>query len=314
MKHLQDIIAESILDDIDNIMNRTHQEVVNRMMPERFVEWVQMENSGWSQSCKRMAKSNTASKSIKVKDGRLSIENFSALGPFGLKSGVIPIPEDIKLGHIGSMVIAGESEALDSARKNDQLPTSVVHFNICGSVKHGLDNFDIECCDCNIDLGPVIKNLNLRVPSTRPGLNLNTFEHQYRHITSENDLKNIKIDGFHNITVILANSEYGPQVATQAKKEVMKLHKKYPNAKIKNLFLQVLQDIFPLDWIEKNWKGVDTLILKVNQTNGYWPKGVPANIVRLLRTGDLVLKKTNGKWEVFQKMLKTEEDEYYNYR
>ena len=156
--------------------------------------------------------------------------------------------------------------------------------------------------------------MNLRVPSVRPGLSLKTFEHQYRHITSENDLKNIKVDGVHNITVILADSEYGPQVAIQAKKEVMKLRKKYPNTKIKHLFLQVLQDIFPLDWVEKNWKGVDTIILKVNQTNGMWPKGVPATIVRYLRTGDLVLKKTNGKWEVFQKMVKTEEDEYYKYR
>lgn len=314
MRHIKDIVFESLLDDEDDIMDRGYQSTMDRLMPEKFAEWVQMDFSGWPQSSKRMAKSNTASKSIKVKDGRLSIENFSAFGPFSLKSNIIPIPEDIKLGHISSMVVTGESEVLDLARKNDQLPTSVTNFTICGSVKHGLDNFDIECCDCTIDPGPVIKNMTLRVPSSRPGLTLNTFEHQYRHITSENDLKNIKIDGVHNITVILADSEYGPQVAVQAKKEVMKLRKKYPNTKIKHLFLQVLQDIFPLDWIEKNWKGVDTLILKVNQTNGMWPKGVPATIVRYLRTGDLVLKKTNGKWEVFQKMVKTEEDEYYKYR
>lgn len=314
MRHIKDIVFESLLDDEDDIMDRGYRATMDKLMPEKFAEWVQMDFSGWPQSSKRMAKSNTASKSIKVKDGRLSIENFSALGPFSLKSNIIPIPEDIKLGHISSMVVTGESEVLDLARKNNQMPTSVVYFTICGSVKHGLDNFDIECCDCTIDPGPVIKNMTLRVPSSRPGLSLNTFDHQYRHITSENDLKNIKIDGVHNITVILADSAYGPTVATLAKKEVMKLRKKYPNTKIKHLFLQVLQDIFPLDWIEKNWKGVDTIILKVNQTNGSWPKGVPAMIVRYLRTGDLVLKKTNGKWEVFQKMVKTEEDEYYKYR
>lgn len=314
MRHIKDIVCESLLDDDDDIMDRGYQATIDALMPEKFVEWVQMENSGWPQSSRRMVKSNTGSKSIKVEDGRLSIVNFAGVGPFSLKSNVIPIPKDIKLGHISSMVVTGESEVLDLARKNDQLPTSVTNFTICGSVKHGLDNLDIECCDCVVDPGPVIKNMTLRVPSTRPGLNLNTFEHQYRHITSENDLKNMKIDGFHNITVILADSAYGPTVAALAKKEVMKLRKKYPYEKVKNLFLQVLLGMFPLDWIDKNWKGVDTIILKVNQTNGYWPKGSPREIIHNLRSGDLVLNKRNGNWEVFQKMVKTEDDEYYNYR
>lgn len=308
MKHIKDIVFESLLDDEDDIVNRGIEATINRTMPEKFTEWVQMEYSGWCASAKRIVKQKSTQDRLAVEDGRLSARKFSGLGPFDIRNTTIPIPKDIKLGYIPSFIVSGESETLHKCR--EQLPTETANFTVVGDVKTGLDDFRIKCMDFTSDPGPHIKNLTLDIYKERPGLVMNTFDISLGHITSDSDLKNVKINGYKNITVFLSSSTYGPQVAIQAKKEVQKRRKTLPNAYVSDLFVEVLYDIFPLKWIEKNWEGVDTIILKVNQSNGSWPKGSVRVIISNLRSGDLVLKKVNGEWVAFQKMIKTAKDEY----
>lgn len=308
MKHINEYIRESLLDDEDDIVNRGIEATIHRTMPEKFVEWVQMENSGWCASAKRMVKNSHFLSKISVIGGRLNLQQFMGLGPFDIKKVTVPIPEDIKLGYVPTFIVSGESETLHKCR--EQLPTETANFMVVGDVKTGLDNFHIKCMDFQSDPGPHIKNLTLDIYRERPGLVPNEFDVTLGHITSDSDLKNVKINGYKNTTVILSTSTYGPQVALQAKKEVLKIRKTLPDAYVSELFVDVLYDMFPLKWIDKNWKGVDTLILKVNQSNGSWPRGSVSTIISSLRSGDLVLKKVNGEWIAFQKMIKTVEDEY----
>ena len=263
-------------------------------------------------SARRMIKNKSVQDCLEVENGRLSIKRFSGMGPLDIRGMTDPIPEDIKLGHIPSLIVSGESEALEKSR--DQFPTSVESFTVVGEVKRGLDGFRIQCCDCTIDPGPQIKNLTLDIPTQRPGLRVNKFDLALSHITSDSDIKNIKINGHKCISVMLDGSTYGPEIAMKAKKEVMKLRKSQPNTPVYELFTDVIRDLFPLKWVEKNWVGVETIIFKSNQSANIWPKGSVYEILRYLKTGDLVISKVDSDWIAFQKMIKTPEDEYVYFR
>ena len=52
MRHIKDIVFESLLDDEDDIMDRGYRATMDKLMPEKFAEWVQMDFSGWPQSSK----------------------------------------------------------------------------------------------------------------------------------------------------------------------------------------------------------------------------------------------------------------------
>jgi hypothetical protein len=302
MIHINQYIKESLLDDEDDIFNNAGDAIEHRILPEIFKKWVWTEDSGWTTSARRAVKHPTSSSKIRIVNGRLDTYKLLC-GPFSVSEGTIPIPEEISLEYVPSFIVCGDGDVVKQCW--DQLPRKTASFSM-HKTQRVMDGFRIQCFDCLIDSRCKVKDLTLDVPGRRAG-GVNNFELHFYHLQSEEDLKNIRVNGVHNICVRIDASEYATKVVAQLKKDVSKLRKKNPNVPVNDLFLESIKKYLPLDWIDENWKGINTIVIKRHSSSDhsvFWLHDTPQVIRESIKHGECVLTRENGSWVVIQKLTR----------
>lgn len=287
MKHLRDIIQESILDIEDNL-----QQLDDLSLKHTFLNW-------WKALDYTKRHTN-----IEIKNGVINLDDSSIYVDENTKL----LPSSIKFGHVRTFNITNNQQFFDKCKS--QFPYATRQLSI-----GGIDVKDFQMEVLNADFWndvKTIKNVTLTIPEQRPGgLTRNVFYINF--LTTKRNIEGLKINGSNNIIVNSTDCEIGNFMVNQIKYEVSSYkrkngHFKYQND-LDNFIMEVIYKHLPMDHIDKYWKGVRRIIFK--DKSGGLRNGVGLGFANdsYLKPGDFMIEKMVGgmkhdQWVPIQKMFK----------
>jgi hypothetical protein len=218
-----------------------------------------------------------------------------------VKKNTALLPKDVKLGMVHDLYIMNNQEFFDKCKH--QLPKIATDVYL-----YEIDIKDFEIQAEFIDLNPKsIKNLVINVPEIRQGMRKNSFEIQ---LPNTECIEEIKINGVNNITVDFSKWCAGEVVCNHIKKFINKYKKTTPCSieDVHNVIINELCNYLPMDYIDKNWKGIKRIVFKDKSgklRNGdglHWPVD---GVYTIMKPGDFIIEKqSNGQWKVYERMFK----------
>lgn len=281
MKHLQDIIAESILDIEDN-MSKSDDIVLKQV----FLDW-------WKALDYTKRHTN-----IEIKDGEINLDDSSIY----VDENTELLPESIKFGNVRTFTIKNNQQFFDKCKL--QFPRATRQLSIAGI---DVKDFQIEVLNADFfkDV-KTIKNVILTIPEQRPGLTRNVFYINFR--TTKCNIEGLKINGVNNIIINSTDCEIGNFMVNQIKYEVSSYKRKNgqfeSQHKLDKFIIDVIYKHLPMDHIDKYWKGVRRIIFK--DRSGGLCNGIGLGFASdsYLKSGDFMIEKIQNEWIPFQKMFK----------
>lgn len=281
MKHLYDIIAESILDVEDN-MSRLD----DIALKQAFLDW-------WS-----VPESLKLHTDVEIKGGKINLDDSSVY----INVDTPLLPSSIKFGVVRNFSIKDNQQFFDKCKT--QFPHMTRQLSIAGI---DVKDFQIEVLNADfLQDVKTIKNVTLIIPEQRPGLTRNIFYINFQ--TTKRNIEGLKINGVNNIIINSTDCEIGNFMVNQIKYEVSSYKRK--NGPFKNqlelnkFIMETIRKHLPMDHIDKYWKGVRRIIFK--DKSGGLRNGVGLGFAHdsYLKPGDFMIEKIQNEWIPFQKMFK----------
>lgn len=281
MKHLYDIITESILDVEDNM-----SELDDIVLKQAFLDW-------WKALDYTKRHTN-----IEIKDGEINLDDSSIY----VDENTELLPSSIKFGNVRTFTIKNNQQFFDKCKS--QFPYATRQLSI-----GGIDVKDFKMEVLNVDFWKdvkTIKNVTLTIPEQRPGLTRNVFHINFK--TTKRNIEGLKIDGVNNIIINSTDCEIGNFMVNQIKYEVSSYKRKNGPFKsrleLDKFIMEMIYKHLPMDHIDKHWKGVRRIIFK--DKSGGLRNGIGLGFASssYLKPGDFMIEKIQNEWVPFQKMFK----------
>lgn len=283
MKHLQDIVSESLLNVEDN-----EEKMDDMVAKEILVDWL-----GHNPEVRK-----TIGEWVSIAGDRLNYQ-----GSVNIGKETELLPEFVKLGEVTTLNLSDNQKFFDKCKK--QLPYKVNQLYMGGI---DIKDFEIDALSATFyrDVKS-IKNVKLNIPATRPGLTRNIF--YIRFHTKKRDIEGLEINGVNNIIVTCVGCEIGDFAVNQVKYEVSSYKKKNgmfeTRAELNAFIMDILYKHLPMDHIDKYWNGVKRIVFK--DRDGRFSNGVGLGYIvdDILKSGDFMIERNNkGEWVPYQKMFK----------
>ena len=282
MKHLQDIIAESILDVEDNM-----RKLDDVALKQAFLDWW-----GVTEPTKKYAIINTY-------NGRISLE-----GSIYIDKDTALLPEFVKFDEVRRFDITDNQRFFNKCKP--QFPKMVRFLSFDGIDVH---NLEIEALDVSFcKKVKSIKNVTISIPEQRPGLTRNIFYVDFN--TSMRNIKGLKIRS-HGKNIIVNSSnggELGNFMTNQIKYEVSSHKRKNgpfeSRYELNKFIMEMIYKHIPLDYIDEHWEGVRRIIFKDRSGGLHNGVGLGFSNESYLKSGDFMIEKIEGEWRPFQKMFR----------
>lgn len=283
MKHLQDIVLESLLDVEDN--EEKMDDIVAKKV---LIDWL-----GHTPGVRK-----TIGEWISITGDRLNYQ-----GSVNIGEETKLLPEFVKLGEVTTLNISDNQKFFDKCKK--QLPYKVNQLYVGGI---DVKDFEIETLNATFyrDVKS-IKNVTLNIPATRPGLTRNIFYIIFQ--VKKRDIEGLKINGTNNIIVTCVDCEIGNFVVNQVKYELSSYKRKNgmfeTRAELNAFIMDILYKHLPMDHIDKYWNGVKRIVFK--DRDGRFSNGVGLGYITddVLKSGDFMIERNNrGEWVPYQRMFK----------
>ena len=281
MKHLQDIIAESILDIEDNM-----SKLDDIALKQAFLDWWDVTGP-----MKRYA-------NIDIYDGRIRLNES-----IYIYKNTELLPEFVKFGEVRNFEITDNQKFFDKCKS--QFPKMVRFLSFEGIDVHDLE---IEALDVTFHKRvKSIKNVTISIPEQRPGLTRNIFYIKFN--TSMRNIKGLKIQSSgKNIIINADDGELGNFMVNQIKYEVSAYKRKNgpfeSRHELNKFIMEMIYKHIPLDYIDEYWEGARRIVFK--DKSGDLRNGVGLGFGNeiYLKPGDFMIEKIKGEWMPFQKMFK----------
>lgn len=284
MKHLQDIIAESIFDVEDNI-----RKVYDVALKQAFLDWWDVAGP-----MKRYA-------TIIIDDERISLPT----DPVYVYKNTDLLPKFVKFDKVRRFDITDNQRFFDKCKSQFPKTTRYLSFE-------GIDVHDLEIEALNVDFCKrvkSIKNVIITIPEQRPGLTgNNVFCINFN--TSIRNIKGLKIRSQSNNIIVNSSNdgELGNFTTNQIKYEVGAYKRKNGPFKdqyeLNKFIMDTLCKHIPLDYIDEHWEGVRRIVFKDRSGELHDGVGLGFGNESYLKSGDFMIEKIKGEWKPFQKMFK----------
>jgi len=283
MKHLQDIISESIFDVEDNM-----RKVDDVALKQAFLDWWDVTGP-----MKRYA-------TIKIEDERISLPT----DPVYVYKGTGLLPKFIKFDKVRRFDITDNQRFFDKCKSQFPKTTRYLSFE-------GIDVHDLEIEALDVDFRKrvkSIKNVTITIPEQRPGLSGNNVFY-INFNTSMRNIKGLKIRSQgKNIIVNSHDGELGNFTTNQIKYEVGSYKRKNGPFKdqyeLNKFIMDILYKHLPLDHIDEHWEGVRRIVFKDRSGGLHNGVGLGFGNEGYLKSGDFMIERINGEWRPFQKMFR----------
>lgn len=287
IKHLTEILKESLLDNDDILIGRSEE----AMLKQLYIDWQRLPKQYLS--------------NIHIVDGKILFDQNTIIPRIYLNKTLGPMPKSLNVEFAGDLNIQ-DQQIFDDCR--DRLPKKVHYLNVEEGIQ--LYNYTIETEEIHIRKKCKIKNLTLNIPFIKHGLNKNVFIMKLDHLSSIDDVKEVKINSkTKNIIVDISNSPLAATILYNVKYDVNKWKKKNPDYTDRHLqvmIIEFLKNYLLLDYIDKYWEGVRQIVIK--DKSGQFQYGEMIYSEDDLKLGDFIIHKPitiNGSdWEPYEKMFR----------